>query len=178
PRLAGDRVVHHALPRPGARMHADEERCIAALRQEPGVVRPFLLHDILAGRVEQIGHQGVEVPWPARAVAIHDHDLGRTGGAGAPHRRIDLLGVEAAAFLVHLMPTGHLLPLDDARDAFHVANDVDAHHSSLLTVPIPSSWRADRFLWRRTTSSVLHMAAATSHWARSLCAPGADRHQR
>ena len=67
-------------------------------------------------------------------MAIHDHDLGRAGGAGAPHRRIDLLGVEAATFLVHLMPTGHLLPLDDARDTFHVADDVDAHPSSPLTV--------------------------------------------
>src|SRR5205085_2966382 len=52
PLLAGNRVVHDALGRSGARVHADEERRVTALLEEARVLRPLLLDDELAGRVE------------------------------------------------------------------------------------------------------------------------------
>ncbi|TML19200.1 MAG: alpha/beta hydrolase [Actinobacteria bacterium] len=42
--------------------------------------------------------------------------------------------VELAALLVQRFAAGRLLPFDDARDALHVADDLDAHPSSLRAV--------------------------------------------
>src|SRR5215207_6520411 len=44
---------------------------------------------------------------------------------------VDLLGIEAAALLVHLLAAGDLLPLDDPGDTLHVADDLDAHQRVL-----------------------------------------------
>ena len=86
-----------------------------------------LLDDELAVGVEQVGHERVERPAAAGAVAVHDDDLGRTGRLRAAHGGVDLLGVEPPPFLVHRVAAARLLPLDDAGDAFHVADDVNLH---------------------------------------------------
>src|SRR6185437_7905418 len=91
------------------------------------VLGPLLLDDVLAGGVEQLVDERVEVPALARAVAVHDDDLGRPGGARAAHRGVDLLRVELAALLVHRVAARHLLPPDDPGDALHVADDVHLH---------------------------------------------------
>jgi hypothetical protein len=105
----------------------DEERRVAALLEERGVLRPLLLDDELARRVDQLRDQRVEAPALAGAVVVHDDDLGRPGGLGAPHGGIDLLGVEPPALLVHQVAADDLLVLHDPGDALHVADDVDAH---------------------------------------------------
>ena len=131
PLLPGDGVVEHAVRRAVHRVHADEERGVAARLEERRVLGPLLLHDELAVGVEQVGHERVERPAAAGAVAIHDDDLGRPRRFRAAHGRVDLLGVEAPALLVHRVAAARLLPLDDAGDAFHVADDVDLHGCSL-----------------------------------------------
>ena len=108
-------------------MHPDEERSVASLLEELGVLGPLVLDDVLAVRIELVGDERVEGPALARAVAVHDDDLGRSRGLRASHGRVDLPRVEPAAFLVHRLAAPHLLPLDDPRDAFHVADDVHAH---------------------------------------------------
>ena len=110
-----------------ARVHPDEERRVAALLEELRVLRPLVLHDPLAVGVELVRDQRVERPALACAVAVHDDDLRRAGGLRAAHARVDLLGVELAAFLVERLAAGDLLPLDDPGDALHVTDDVDAH---------------------------------------------------
>ncbi len=60
-------------------------------------------------------------------MAVHDDDLRRAGRLRAAYSRVDLLGIEPAPFLVHRLAAGRLLPLDDACDAFHVADDVHLH---------------------------------------------------
>src|SRR5581483_4427769 len=127
PRLARDGVGEDAVGRAGHRVHADEEAGVAARLEEARVLRPLLLHDVLARRVEELRDERVEAPRPAGAVVVHDDDLRRAGRLRAAHRRVDLLGVEDAALLVELLAAGALLPLDDAGDALHVADDVDAH---------------------------------------------------
>src|SRR6186713_2240808 len=59
---AGDRVVHDAVSRARASVHADEERGIAASLQELRVLRPLVLGDELAVGIEILGDEGVERP--------------------------------------------------------------------------------------------------------------------
>jgi len=40
-------------------MHPDEERGVAALLEELGVLRPVLLDDVLAVGIEQVGDEGL-----------------------------------------------------------------------------------------------------------------------
>ena len=116
-------------PRPctGHRVHPDEERSVAALLEELGVLRPVLLHDVLAVGVEEIGDERVERPLLAGAVTVHDDDLRRARGLCAADRGVDLLGVELAALVVHRGAAERLAAPDDPGDAFHVADHVDAH---------------------------------------------------
>ena len=95
--------------------------------EELRVLRPLVLDDELAVRVEVLGDEGVERPALPRAVAVHDDDLGRAGGLRAAHGSVDLLRVELAPFLVQRLAAGGLLPLHDPGDALHVRDDVDAH---------------------------------------------------
>ncbi len=120
-------MAQHAVGRPGARMHPDQQAGVAALLEQLGVARPGVMCDPVAVRVEQLGNQRVECPAATGAVAIHDDDLGGAGGLGAAHRRVDLLGVELAALLVHRRTTVDLLPHDDAADSLHVTHDQYAH---------------------------------------------------
>ncbi len=100
PGLAGDGVRHDAVRCSGLRVHADEQRGVAALLEQLCVFRPVVLDDVLAGRVELVRDQGIEGPLAARAVTVHDHDLGRAGGLRASNGGVDLLGVQLAAFVV------------------------------------------------------------------------------
>ena len=54
-------------------------------------------------------------------------DCHGAGGLGAADGGVDLLSVEAAAFLVERCAAVDLIPDDDAGDAFHVGHDEDAH---------------------------------------------------
>src|SRR5207249_11844721 len=102
--------------------------------------------DVLAGGIEQLGEKRGEVVCAAGAVAVHDDDLGRTGRLRPAHGRVDLFGVEHTALVVGLLATGGLLPLDDAGDALHVADDVDAHGGDDNVSP----WRRD---WQGSATS-------------------------
>ena len=108
-------------------MHPDEERRVAALLEDLGVLGPLVLNDPLAARVELLREQRVERPALPGAVAVHDDDLGGACGARASHGGVDLLRVELAAFLVERLAAVHLLPLDDSGDTLHVADHEDAH---------------------------------------------------
>ena len=127
PSLARDGVREHAVGRPGHRVHADEERRVAALLEELRVLGPRVLHDELAVRVEQVGQERVERVVAARAVAVHDDDLRRARRLRAADRRVDLLGVERARFTEQRVVAAGLSPLHDARDPFDVADHVHAH---------------------------------------------------
>ena len=106
PRLPRDRVREDAVGRARHRVHADEERRVAARLEEARVLRPLLLHDVLARGIEELGDERVEVVRAAGAVAVHDDDLGRAGRLRAAHGRVDLLGVEDAALVVELLAAG------------------------------------------------------------------------
>ena len=127
------------IRRAGHRVHAYEECGVAAGFEEARVLRPLLLHDVLAVGIEELGDERVEVVRAARAVAVHDHDLRRARCLRAPHGRVDLLGVEDTALVVELLAAGDLLPLDDSGDALHVADHVDAHGRDDNVKP----WRRD-----------------------------------
>ena len=131
PGLARDRVVEHAVGGAGHRVHADEERRVAALLEEAGVLRPLLLDDVLARGVEVLGDQRVEGVALAGAVAVHDDDLGRPGRLRTADGRVDLPGVELASLLEHGPSRVRLVALDDPADALHVADDVNAHARNL-----------------------------------------------
>src|SRR5205085_11229188 len=90
---AGDRVGEHTFGGAGHRMHADEERRVAAGFEERRVAGPLGLDDELAGRVEVFGDQRVEGETLAGAVTIEYDDLGRAGGLRASDRGVDLLGI-------------------------------------------------------------------------------------
>ena len=132
PRRAADRVREHTVARAGHGVHADEERSVDAALEVLDVLRPFVLHDELAVRVELFGNQRVERPALTRAVTVHDDDLRRAGSLRAAHGRVDLAGVEAASLLVHRVAARHLLPLDDPGDALHVADDEDLHDAKVI----------------------------------------------
>src|SRR5919204_4127018 len=65
----------------------------------------------------------------ARAVAVHDDDLVGAGSFRAAHGGVDLLRVEVTTFVIGGVRRGAvgLRPLDDPRDALHVADDEDLH---------------------------------------------------
>ena len=117
----------HAALGAGAGVLADEQRHVAALLEHRRVLGPARLDDELAALVERVRDQRVERPVAAGAVAVHHHDLGRAARERAADRRVDLLGVEAAALLVAGLAGAHLLPAGDAGDALHVADDQDLH---------------------------------------------------
>ena len=62
-------------------------------------------------------------------MTVHHDDFIGAAGPRSAHGRVDLLGVELAALVVgaFLLAPVRLLPLDDAGDAFHVADDEDLH---------------------------------------------------
>jgi len=74
-------------------MHADEERSVTAGLEESRVLGPLLLDHELAIGIEQIRQQGVEGVVAARAVAVHDDDLGRARRLRPAHGGVDLLRV-------------------------------------------------------------------------------------
>ena len=43
--------------RAGHRVHADEERRVATRLEKARVLRPLLLHDVLAGGIEELGER-------------------------------------------------------------------------------------------------------------------------
>ena len=141
PRRAAHRVREHAVARACHRVHADEERSVDALLEVLDVLRPLVLDDVLAVGVELLGDQRVERPPLAGAVTVHHDDLRRPGSLRAAHGRVDLARVEAAPFLVHRVAACHLLPLHDAGDAFHVADDEDLHAKIAPTIS-PTTVRA------------------------------------
>ena len=57
PRLARHRVREDAVGDARHSVHPDEERGVAARLEERGVLRPFPLHDVLAGRIEELGDE-------------------------------------------------------------------------------------------------------------------------
>src|SRR5215218_2969178 len=127
PRGARDGVREDAVSRAGHRVHRDEQRRVDALLEVVDVLRPLVLDHELAGRVELLGDQRVERPPLARAVTVHDDDLGRAGSLRPADGRVDLAGVEAAALLEHRVPAVALLPLRDPGDALHVGHDENSH---------------------------------------------------
>src|SRR5579862_3372428 len=137
PGLARDRMRHDAVRRPRHRMHPDEQCGVAALLEELRVLRPFALNHELAVGIEVGGQQRVERVVAARAVAVHDDDLGCSGGLRAAHSCVDLLRVELARLVVERLVAARLRPLDEPGDAFDVADDVDAHRAE-TTLP---AWR-------------------------------------
>ena len=110
-------------------MHADEQRCVAALLQEVDVLRPVILDDVFAPAIELVRNEGVEVPLPSGPVAVHHDDLGRSARARASYRCVDLLRVERTTLVVRalLLDAVRLLPLDDSGNTLHVADDEDLH---------------------------------------------------
>jgi hypothetical protein len=104
-------VIEHAVGRARHRVHADQQRGVASLLEELGVLRPLLLHDEVAARVELVGNQRVEGPALAGAVAVHDDDLRRTARERPPHRRVDLLGVEPRSLGMERLATRDIGPI-------------------------------------------------------------------
>src|SRR5918996_463748 len=154
-----DRVAHDAARRPRLGVHGDEERRVAALLQHLGVLRPLVLHDPLAVVVEELRDERVERPALARPVAVHDDDLAGARRLRASYCGVDLLGVELARLLVERLAAVHLLPLDDARDALHVADHEDPHahaptrSSSAASTHAAASLSASASADLRTTST-------------------------
>src|SRR6266576_6999196 len=72
PRLTGHGMREYAVGCAGLRVHPDEERGIATLLEQLGVLGPVVLHDELAVWIELVRNQGVERPLYAGAVAVHD----------------------------------------------------------------------------------------------------------
>src|SRR5918996_2415755 len=155
----GDRVAHDAARRSRLGVHGDEERRVAALLQHLGVLRPLVLHDPLAVGVEELRDERVERPALARPVAVHDDDLVGARRLRASYCGVDLLGVELARLLVERLAAVHLLPLDDARDALHVADHEDPHahaptrSSSSASTHAAASLSASASADLRTTST-------------------------
>ena len=127
----GDGVAEDAIGRARARVHADEQRRVAALLEQFGVTRPRVMRHPFTVRIEQFGNEGIEIPPAARAVTIDHHDLLGAGGLGAAHRRVDFLGVKSPAFVIERRTAGDLFPDDDAAHPFHVRHDQHAHDSRL-----------------------------------------------
>src|SRR5262249_39269789 len=128
---AGDGVAHLGVRGAGHRVHADEERSVAAVLERARVLGPLALDDELAAVVEQVGPQRVEGQLTAGTVAVHDDDLGGPGSPRAADGRVDLLGVEGAALLVQRVARTDPAPVRDAGDALHVAHDEHAHGRQL-----------------------------------------------
>ncbi len=124
-------MVQNARRRSRSRVHTDEKRSVAPLLEELRVVRPLVLHDPIAARVERLGEERVERPSLSGSMAVHDDDLGRAARASAPDDGVDLFGIELPPFLVERLATLDLLPFDDAGNALHVAHHDDAHFASL-----------------------------------------------
>jgi hypothetical protein len=122
-------VRHDAVGRARLRVHRDEERSVTALLEKLRVLRPVVLHHVLARGIELVGNKRVEGPLAARAMTVHDDDLLRPSGLRPTHRRVDLLRIEITSLVVGalLLRSVRLLPLDDSGDAFHVAEDEDLH---------------------------------------------------
>jgi hypothetical protein len=124
-------MAEDSIGRPGACVHRDEQRGVASLLENAGVLRPLLLNDELATGIELLRKKRVERPPLARAVTVHDHDLIRSGCDRAADGGVDLLRVQLSTFLVEGFAGGHLLPLGDPRHSLHVTNDEDAQSRSL-----------------------------------------------
>src|SRR5438874_8902573 len=112
-------------------MHADEERRVAAGLEVSRIAGPLVLHDELAVRIELLRNQRVPAESVARAVAVHDDDLGRAARLRSTDGGVDLLGVELSALFEHRLAGVRLLGVDDPGDALHIADDVDAHGGSV-----------------------------------------------
>src|SRR5579884_408639 len=78
-----------------------------------------------------IRDQALEAPGAARAVPIHDDDLGGSGTLAATHRRVDLSGIEPPPLFIERRAAVDLLPHRYTGHAFHVAPQHDAHRSVL-----------------------------------------------
>ena len=164
----------HAVACARHRVHADEERGVDARLEVLDVLRPLVLHDVLAVGIELLRDQGVEGPALAGAVAVHDDDLRGAAGLRTAHGGVDLTGVEAARLLVHRVAARDLLPLDDPGDAFHVADHEDLHRIEPTTSPsvlrtstvrndsMPSTWPIAGRSARVDPSSTLNAQATPS----------------
>ena len=172
PRLARHRVRQHAVGRARFRMHTDEERRVATGLEKLRVLRPFALHDELAVGVELVRDEGVEQVVAAGAVTVHDDDLLRSGRFRAAYRRIDLLRVEPARLVIERLVAARLPPVDDARDALDVADDVHAHGPDTLMSWTPG-WRE-----RESSSPGRRVASARLAPARSRRAARPRRARR
>ena len=76
--------------------------------------------------ISELNDQPPPAPWQSMTT------ISFAPAAFAPRTRgVDLLRVEAPALLVHRVAAARLLPLDDAGDALHVADDVNLHGCSL-----------------------------------------------
>ena len=155
--VPGDGVVHDAVGRAGHRVHAHEEGRVAALLEELRVLRPLVLDDEIAARIEQVGNQRVERPAAAGAVAVHDDDLGRAAVERAAHRGVDLLGVEAGAVGVERVP-----PVVSS----HFVTPATPSMSLMMKTRTRGGYQR-----RRPPGATLYASAAHAHENRSPDAP-------
>jgi hypothetical protein len=126
-----DGVIQSVAARARSRVHPDEECGVTAFFEKRRVLRPLVLHDELARRIEVLRDERVEGPSLPGAMAVHDDDLGGRRIIKKKNRGVDLLRVELAHFIVQRLAAGRLFPLDDPGDTLHVRDDVNAHSSSL-----------------------------------------------
>src|SRR4029079_16259580 len=96
-------VVEDAVGCAGHGVHADKKCGVAAGLEERRVARPLLLDDVLAVWIEILGDERVPAVALACSVAVHDDDLGRSACLRATDGGVDLLGVEPATFLEHVL---------------------------------------------------------------------------
>ena len=89
-----DRVTQDAVRRIVARVIADHQAGIHALFQRLGIVRPGVVRYIFAGGVEPVFKQGIVAPVAAGVVPVDDDDFFRASPRRAPHRRVDLGGIQ------------------------------------------------------------------------------------
>ena len=90
-------------------------------------------------------------------------------GERAPHRGVELLGVEDPAFLVPGLAGHDLVPPADAGDALHVADDEDLHRGS--TRKSPARICSKPSTRGPCTSPVFAPAASSHHPARRVHRP-------
>jgi len=137
-------VGQYAVSGPGHGVHSDQQSRVDTALQIFDVLRPLVLDDVFAVRIEFLRHQRVERPPLTGAVTVHHYDLGRAAGLRPPDGGVDLTGVEPAPFLVHRVAAGDLVEPHDSGDAFHVGNDEDAldANDKAIATSLPMTGRA------------------------------------
>ena len=146
-------------------MCANKQRAVAASFQRRNVTAPGVAQHVGCSTLQLLRNKALETPRTSGAVAVNNNYLGGACSLAPAHRCINLCRIKPASFFVKWRTAIHLIPNRDPGNAFHVAENHNAHkHKDLLSLSYPDPWNCIGDFGRRRQCNLMILVRQPPVW--------------